>query len=145
MAPVSDTGSAASWSDQVQPLHQRLADDFALVCFSGFPVAELEGLLAGRCGILAFVKLHDGVGDDGQQQDGQQDVQFVLQAQEGAVGEGDDETQRLPHTVVSKCCLFVPGEEDAIKSCGTGRSTEWRLRPPAALIICVICDYLMIW
>lgn len=47
----------------------------------------------GQCGILVFVVLHYGVCDDGEQQNAQQDVQFILQAYEGAVGEGDNESE----------------------------------------------------
>lgn len=100
----------------IESLHFRLADDLA-VCLHGFLVAQVGALLHGHCGMLVFVVLHDGVGDGGQQQDGQQDVEFILQAYEGAVGEGDDETKWLPHAVVGERRLFVPGEEDAIKSC----------------------------
>lgn len=67
--------------------------------------------------MLVFMELYDGVGDGGHQQDGQHDVEFILQAQEGAVGEGEDEAQGLPHAVVGKRCFFVSWEKDPIKSC----------------------------
>lgn len=82
-------------------------------------MTRVGAFLNGRRGVPVFVVLHYGISDDGQHQNGQQYVQFILQTQEGAVGERDYKTKRLPHTIVSKCCLFVPGEEDAIKSCRT--------------------------
>ena len=91
--------------------------DVVLICL--FSVCCVSPLLNGRRRILVFIVLHYGVGDHGQHQNCQQDVEFILQAQKGAVGEGDDKTKRLPHTVISKRCLFLPGEQDAINSCRT--------------------------
>lgn len=81
----------------------------------------------GQGGMLVLVVLYDGVGDAGQHQDAQQDVEFILQAQEGAVGEGDDEAQGLPHAVVGKRCFFVSWEKDPVQSCRTHVSRGLRL------------------
>lgn len=67
--------------------------------------------------MFVLVILHYGVGYDRQHQNSDQDVDFVLQAQKRAVGEGDDETEGLPHPVVGERCLLVPREKDAVKSC----------------------------
>ena len=97
-----------------------LGDDFSLVVVEALlVVGRVSGLLYRQCWVFAFVILHDGVREDGEHQDRQQDVQFGLQTQEGAVGEGDNETQGLPHPVVSERSLFVPRKEDPVKSCGT--------------------------
>lgn len=89
------------------------------MCLGGFFVTQIGALFNGQRGVLVFAILRDGIGDAGQQQDGQHDVQFILQAQEGAVSKGNNETKRLPHAVVGKGCFLVPREEDAIQSCRT--------------------------
>lgn len=90
-----------------------------------------------------FMVLHYGIGDRSQHQNSQQDVQFILQTYEGAVGEGDDKTERLPHTVVGKRCLFVPGEEDTVKSCKTeGKGpTEIKSRCLSSVIITILNNH----
>lgn len=96
-------------------LHPSLTNDARFLCFV-FGIL-IGGLFNGLGGIPVLVVLHYGVGDHANHQNSQHDVQFILHAQEGAVGEGDDETKRLPHAVVGKGGLLVPREEDAIKSC----------------------------
>lgn len=66
--------------------------------------------------------LDDGVGDRGEHQQREQDVQFVLQTQEVAVGEAGEEPQRLPYSVVAERCLFVLGEEDPVACWRTGKT-----------------------
>lgn len=100
-------------------LHPCLTDELGPRALVSLLQIGAGALQLGQGGVLAFVGFDDGVGDDGERQDGQQDVEFVLQTQEGAVGEGDDEAQGFPHAVVGERRFFVPGEEDPVKGCGT--------------------------
>lgn len=113
----SKQSPSSSSSVLPQPLDPGLSDDPVGVLLQASFVALVGPLLHGLRGVLVLVVFDHRVGDDGQNQNRQQDVELVLQAQEGAVGEGDDEAQRLPHAVVGEGRLLLPGEEDAVQSC----------------------------
>lgn len=76
-------------------LHLCLANKTLFICVSVFIflLVKVVPLSNRQRGMLVFVELHYGVSEDGQQQNGKHDVHFVLQADEGAVGKGNDETQ----------------------------------------------------
>lgn len=62
-------------------------------CVFIFRLREIVPLDAGRRWMSVLIELHHGVCDRGQQQNSKYNVQFNLQTDEGAVGEGDDEAQ----------------------------------------------------
>lgn len=98
-------------------------------CIFAFLLRRIVLLNAGQRWVSALIELHHGVCNHGQQQNGEHNVQFNLQTDKGAVGEGDDEAQWVPHAIVGERCLFVLREEDSIEGCRTvGRSTQIRRR-----------------
>lgn len=76
-------------------LHLCLANDSLAIHFCIFVSLLRHKVLlnAGRRWVSALIELHHWVCDRGQQQNGEHNVQFNLQTDEGAVGEGDDKAQ----------------------------------------------------
>ena len=68
--------------------------------------------------------LHHEVGDHGENEHGQEDVQLDGETDEGAVCECYDEAQGFPHAVVGKRCLLVISEQNSIECCN---SNDWPL------------------
>lgn len=69
-----------------------LTNDFGLYD-TDFVLLEVGPLPNRQRGILVLMVLHYRIRNDGEHQKHEQDVQFILQAYEGAVGEGDNETE----------------------------------------------------
>lgn len=65
--------------------------------------------------MLVLIVLYPEVRQHGQQKDCDEDVEFGGQTDERAVREGYHEAQRLPHAIISECCLMLLREQSAVQ------------------------------